>query len=132
MAHGPAGWLATGGPVAGTAQQPVVVTSADGTGWRAAPGTFAGTDLTAAGAAAGQSGYVIVGAQVTGASTFPVAWWSSDLGTWSRVGRPVPGASAPGAPGLGGRGADAGRRGPAVRIRRGGPARDAPGRVDVR
>jgi hypothetical protein len=100
VAHGPAGWLATGGPVSGPAQHPVVVTSADGTVWQAAPpASFAGTNVTVAGAAAGRSGYVIVGTDVTGAGTFPAAWWSGDLSTWTRAGGPAPGAPAPGGPG---------------------------------
>jgi hypothetical protein len=108
VAHGPAGWLATGdtvsaatatGTATGTAQHPVVVTSADGTTWQAAPGTFGGANVSASQAAAGRSGYVIVGAGVTAAGTFPAAWWSGDLGTWSRAGGPAPGAAALGGAG---------------------------------
>ncbi|HEY4465479.1 MAG TPA: hypothetical protein VGN41_22650 [Streptosporangiaceae bacterium] len=100
VAHGPDGWLATGGPVSGPAQPPVVLTSADGTAWQAAPpASFTGTNVTVAGATAGRSGYVIVGTEVTGAGAFPAAWWSGDLGTWTRAGAPAPGALALGGAG---------------------------------
>lgn len=100
VVHGPAGWLAVGGAVPGTAvsgtgQYPVVITSADGTAWRAAGGAsaFTGADVSVSQAAAARSGYVIVGTEVTGAGTFPAAWWSGNLSTWIRASGPAAGAA---------------------------------------
>jgi hypothetical protein len=71
----------------------VVVVSADGRTWSAADRepAFAGGGLTAAQAAAGQAGYVIVGSQrVTGpdgqSRTVAAAWWSAGLDGWHRAG----------------------------------------------
>jgi hypothetical protein len=81
VTHGPAGWLAVGGP------SPVVLTSADGTTWQRASGSVA-QDLAGASAimtAANQSGYVIVGnpAGPAGAAE-PYLLWSSNLASWTR------------------------------------------------
>lgn len=100
VAHGPEGWLATGGPASGTAPHPLVLTSPDGATWQSADGqAFAGTGLAAAQAAAGPAGYVIVGSDVTGTGTFPAAWYSSDLGTWTRASGLTGGATAAGGAG---------------------------------
>ncbi len=95
VAHGPAGWLATGETVSGTGvQRPLVVSSADGTVWRTASGpVLAGEHPVAVQAAAAGPGYVIVGADVTSAGTFPTAWWSADLRTWTRAGGPPAGTA---------------------------------------
>lgn len=86
IAHGPAGWVAVGGVVAGVKQHPVVVTSADGVTWQAADAqhAFASSGTYTSGVAAGKQGYVIVGRQVTGHRTFAAVWWSSGLGGWTR------------------------------------------------
>ncbi len=88
VAQGAAGWLATGETVSGTGvQRPLVVSSADGTVWRTASGrVLAGEHPMAAQAAATGAGYVIVGDDVTSAGTFPTAWWSADLRTWTQAG----------------------------------------------
>jgi hypothetical protein len=96
VAHGPAGWLAVGGTAGASGAlsgHPVVVVSADGRTWSAADRepVFAGDGLTAAQAAAGQAGYVIVGAQrVNGpdgqSRTVAAAWWSAGLDGWHRAG----------------------------------------------
>lgn len=107
VAHGPAGWLATGEALAGTNAYPVVVSSADGHTWAPvrSPGlTRAGA--VAAQAAAGPAGYVIAGRATTAAGTFPAAWWSPDLRTWTQVTGPAPGGSSPGAPASGGTAGD--------------------------
>jgi len=95
VAHGPAGWLATGETVSGTGvQRPLVVSSADGTVWRTASGlVLAGEHPVAVQAAAAGAGYVIVGDDVTSAGTFPTAWWSADLRTWTRAGGPPAGTA---------------------------------------
>ena len=98
VVHGPAGWLATGEAVSGTAQRPLLVTSADGRVWKAlAPRTVVpalmGATAVAAQAAAGPAGYVVVGDETTSAGTFPAAWWSGGLRTWSRAGGPAGGTA---------------------------------------
>jgi hypothetical protein len=84
VAHGPAGWIAVGGVVSGTAQQPIVVTSSDGVTWHAMDGTapFAGPGTFVMGVTASQNGYVVVGMQVSGGRTFAALWWSADLRNW--------------------------------------------------
>ena len=84
VAHGPAGWIAVGGVVSGTAQQPIVVTSSDGVTWHAMDGTapFAGPGTFVMGVTASQHGYVVVGMQVSGGRTFAALWWSADLRNW--------------------------------------------------
>ena len=52
-----------------------------------------GTTVVAAQAAAGRAGFVVVGDETTSAGTFPAAWWSGDLRTWSRAGGPAGGAA---------------------------------------
>ena len=84
--QGGAGWLAVG--YDGIApKRALVVTSTDGTTWQAADGDAAfaashgGQSLTSA-AAAGNGGYVVVGADGPSAA----AWYSADLKTWHRGG----------------------------------------------
>jgi hypothetical protein len=81
VTHGPAGWLAVGGP------SPVVLTSADGTTWQRASGSVA-QDLAGASAimtAANQSGYVIVANMAaSGGSGTAELWWSRNLTSWTR------------------------------------------------
>ncbi|MGD0241991.1 MAG: sialidase family protein [Streptosporangiaceae bacterium] len=102
VAHGPAGWLAVGG-ASGSASgsagsgtgRPVVIVSADGRTWSAADGepVFAGSGLTAVQAAAGRTGYVIVGSQVTAPGrTVAAAWWSAGLTGWHRAADATTGA----------------------------------------
>ncbi len=84
MAYGPAGWIAVGGVVSGAAQQPVILTSADGTTWQpladqavfTAPGTYL------MGVAADRNGYVVVGKRVDGGREFAAMWSSADLRDW--------------------------------------------------
>jgi hypothetical protein len=100
VADGPAGWLATGTALAGTTPHPVVTSSSDGRAWR--PDPVAGltqAHLDAAAAAANRSGYVIVGSATTSAGTFPVAWSSRDLRTWTRTAGPASSQAASSAPG---------------------------------
>jgi len=85
VAHGPAGWIAVGGAVSGTARRPVVVTSSDGVSWHAVgAAVFASPGAFVAGVTAGQHGYVIVGRQVGGGRTIAAMWWSADLRNWVR------------------------------------------------
>jgi hypothetical protein len=88
VTHGDAGWLAVGGVIAAAAEHPVVITSADGGTWAAADRepAFARAGLFTVQAAAGRSGYVIVGRQVRGGHTTAAAWWSTGLTGWRRVG----------------------------------------------
>src|SRR5580704_5201950 len=80
VTHGPAGWLAVGGP------GPIVLTSADGTTWqREAQIT---SDLAGASGlvtAANQSGYVIAANMAaSGGSATADLWWSRNLTSWTR------------------------------------------------
>ena len=80
VTHGPAGWLAVGGP------GPVVLTSANGTTWQREgqiTSDLAGTSGLVT--AANQSGYVILGnpAEGSGAAR-PALWWSPNLTSWTR------------------------------------------------
>ena len=85
IAHGRAGWIAVGGVVSGTANHPVVVTSADGVTWHAVNSSaLAGADLHVNAVAAGKDGYVIVGQEVNGARQAAALWWSPDLKSWVR------------------------------------------------
>ncbi|HEY7260244.1 MAG TPA: hypothetical protein VH589_02025 [Trebonia sp.] len=85
VAHGPAGWIAVGGAVSGTAQLPVVVTSSDGVSWHAVDAAvFASPGAFVSGVTAGQHGYVIVGKQTGGGRTIAAMWWSADLRNWLR------------------------------------------------
>ncbi len=85
VAHGPAGWIAVGSTSAGRATEPVVLGSADGVRWQPvsslAAQAGAGTEFL--GAAAGRSGYVVVGRQMVGGRTFAVLWYSADLRSWT-------------------------------------------------
>jgi hypothetical protein len=84
IAHGPAGWIAVGATSDGGATVPVVLASADGVQWQPvtalATRAEAGTEFL--GAAAGRSGYVVVGRQMVGGRTFAVLWYSADLRSW--------------------------------------------------
>jgi hypothetical protein len=84
VAFGPAGWIAVGDVVSGAAQQPVVVTSADGVTWQALGNmaAFAGPGTYVMGVGASRHGYVVVGRQASGGRMFAAMWWSADLRTW--------------------------------------------------
>ncbi|HEV2451959.1 MAG TPA: hypothetical protein VGS62_08525 [Streptosporangiaceae bacterium] len=110
VTHGPAGWLAVGEVLAGASPHPIVVTSPDAARWQAADAesAFSGSGISVSAAAAGRSGYVIVGRQVIPARTvskttvvngrqkstsqlipahnIAAAWWSPGLSGWSRAG----------------------------------------------
>jgi hypothetical protein len=84
VAHGPAGWVAVGTANSGNAQQPVVLTSADGTTWQAVNSTaFTAPGTSVMGVTASQNGYVVVGKQVSNGRTFAAMWWSGDLRNWT-------------------------------------------------
>ena len=107
VVHGKPGWVAVGG-IAAAPSRPVVVTSADGVSWQAADGepTFGAPGVALSQAAAGRSGYVIVGRQVIPARvvtkttvshrhkqvtrqvvpsrTVAAAWWSAGPAGWVR------------------------------------------------
>jgi hypothetical protein len=109
VTHGPAGWVAVGGTVAGAAVRPIVVGSASGASWQAADSesAFSGPGITVHAVAAGPSGYVAVGQQaipaktttsttghgkhkktvkhVIPAHTASAAWWSAGLAGWHRA-----------------------------------------------
>jgi hypothetical protein len=117
VVHGPSGWLAVGGVVAAAPGHPIIVGSADGASWQAADGesAFAGPGITVRQAAAGRSGYVIVGQQVIPARTIrkttvrrghkkvirqvipsrtvAAAWWSAGLTGWTTAGGDLAGSS---------------------------------------
>jgi hypothetical protein len=105
VTHGTMGWLAVGGVTANAAEHPVVVVSADGGTWQAADGegTFGGSGLFTAQAAANGQGYVIVGHQNIrqpggGKVTVAAAWYSAALTGWQRAGDATAGAlDGPGA-----------------------------------
>jgi hypothetical protein len=102
VVRGPAGWLATGEAESGTAQHPILLTSADGMIWNQTgqdAAAFAGAHVAAVQAAAGPAGYVVVGDVTTSAGTFPAAWWSRDLRTWTRAGGSASGSAAGDNPG---------------------------------
>ena len=108
VVHGSRGWLAVGGVAAGALSRPAVVVSATAGSWQAADGeaAFAGPGIAVSAAAAGRSGYVIVGRQVVPGRTFTksagtgghnhvttqvippqtiaAAWWSAGLTGWAR------------------------------------------------
>jgi hypothetical protein len=95
VTHGPIGWLAVGDVTAAAPEHPVVVASADGTGWQAADGerVFGASGLFTEQAAANARGYVIVGHQnikrvqngrVVVVRTEAAAWWSATLSGWQR------------------------------------------------
>src|SRR5580692_2118642 len=80
VTHGPAGWLAVGGP------GPIVLTSADGTTWQREVQIT--SDLAGASGlvtAANQSGYVIAANMAaSGGSATADLWWSRNLTSWTR------------------------------------------------
>jgi hypothetical protein len=105
--HGPMGWLAVGDVTAASREHPVVVASADGTGWQAADGerVFGAPGLFTEQAAASARGYVIVGHQdieqvragdrqgrVVSGRTDAAVWWSATLAGWQRAGDASAGA----------------------------------------
>ena len=103
VTHGPMGWLAVGDVEAAAPEHPVVVVSADGTGWQAADGerVFGASGLFTEQAAANARGYVIVGHQnvrqvqngrVVAARTEAAVWWSATLTGWQRGGDATAGA----------------------------------------
>jgi hypothetical protein len=84
LTSGSAGWLAIGYNGT-TPRRPLVITSADGTTWRAADSGAAfkakrGTSLATYGAASGPAGYVVVGEDGFSAAT----WRSTELKSWRR------------------------------------------------
>ncbi|HEX8006641.1 MAG TPA: hypothetical protein VF482_09475 [Trebonia sp.] len=93
VTHGTAGWVAVGGATT-TGQQPVVVGSANGRIWGAADGEAAFTQpgLVTSSAAAGPTGYVIVGRQSSGGHTIAAAWSAPGLTGWQRAGDAQAGA----------------------------------------
>ncbi len=94
VTYGASGWLAVGGVTGGTAQHPVVVSSANGSTWVAADaeGAFRGPGLFTEQAAAGPGGYVIVGYQVISGRPIAASWWSAGLTGWRRAGDAAAGA----------------------------------------
>jgi hypothetical protein len=80
VTHGPAGWLAVGGP------GPIVLASADGTTWqREGQITSDLAGASAVMAAANPSGYVIAANMVaSGGSGTVDLWWSRNLTSWTR------------------------------------------------
>jgi hypothetical protein len=119
VVHGGAGWLAVGGEgsragmvvpvgaggpldsaIALAGQQPILLTSPDGTTWRPAAGStsLAVPDLTLTGAAAGPSGYVVAGIRDDHGQPVAALWWSANLTSWVPQGAgagPADAASAP-------------------------------------
>jgi hypothetical protein len=97
VAHGPAGWVAVGGPVgSGAGGHPVVVTSPGRQGWTAQDGVqaFSAPGLVTSGAAASARGYVIVGWQRSGSHQTPMAWFSTGLAGWRIAPLPSAGGNA--------------------------------------
>lgn len=83
-AQGGSGWLAVGYDGL-SPKRPLVVTSPDGTTWKAADGDHAfepsgGDQLLTSATAAGTGGHVIVGADGVSSAT----WYSADLRSWRR------------------------------------------------
>jgi len=85
VTDGPAGWIAVGTTSDGSSTEPVVLASADGVRWQplTSLAATAGTGTEFLGAAAGRSGYVVVGRQMVGRRTFAVLWYSADLRSWT-------------------------------------------------
>ncbi|HTU71950.1 MAG TPA: hypothetical protein VMG38_00385 [Trebonia sp.] len=97
VAHGPAGWVAVGGPTGSLAGgHPVVVSSPSGQAWTAQDGTgpLDAAGLVTSGVAASARGYVIVGWQGSGSHRAPMAWFSSALAGWRAVPLPSAGGDA--------------------------------------
>ena len=84
VTDGPAGWIAVGTTSDGRSTEPVVLASSDGVHWQPVTSLAAqaetGTEFL--GVAAGRSGYVVVGRQMSGGRTFAVLWYSADLRSW--------------------------------------------------
>jgi hypothetical protein len=95
VAHGPAGWVAVGGP-----GHPVVVVSAGGKAWKAEDGTAAFgapgivTAAVAASGSPGSSEYVIVGARAAGGRSTGKAWYSAGLAGWRPAVVPATGGNS--------------------------------------
>jgi hypothetical protein len=85
VADGPAGWIAVGTTSDGRSTEPVVFASADGVRWQPVTSLAAqaGTGTEFLGAAAGRSGYVVVGRQMISGRTFAVLWHSAELRSWT-------------------------------------------------
>jgi hypothetical protein len=85
VTDGPVGWIAVGATSDGRSTEPVVFASADGVQWQPVTSLAAeaGTGTAFLGAAAGRSGYVVVGRQMIGGRTFAVLWYSADLRGWT-------------------------------------------------
>ena len=85
VTDGPAGWIAVGTTSDGRSTEPVVLASADGVQWQPVTSLAAqaGSGTEFLGAAAGRSGYVVVGRQMVGGRTFAVLWYSADLRSWT-------------------------------------------------
>jgi hypothetical protein len=82
VTHGSAGWLAVGAP------GPIVLTSTDGVTWGVAGGNITKdlVGVSAAAAASGPAGYVIVGKLVApGGGCIADVWWSPNLLIWTRA-----------------------------------------------
>jgi len=90
VAHGPDGWIAVGDAGSGTAQQPVAVTSVDGTSWQSVSTStaFTGPGACVTAVAGGQHGYAVVGKDVavntSGTRVFAAMWPSADLRSWTQ------------------------------------------------
>jgi hypothetical protein len=91
VTRGAVGWVAVGCVTAGSAEHPVVLSSANGVIWSAADGerAFAGTGLSTAQVAARDGVYVIVGYQQVRAGTIAAAWSSAGLSGWQRADTPA-------------------------------------------
>lgn len=95
VAHGPAGWVAVGGP-----DHPVVVVSAGGRAWQAEDGTPAfgapglHTSAVAARGGPGSSAYVIVGWHAADAHSTGRAWYSAGLAGWRPAVVPAAGGNS--------------------------------------
>jgi len=82
VTHGSAGWLAVGFP------GPVILTSPDGSTWKAASGSMVGdlAGVMSISAAAGPAGYVIVGSKLkSGGGCAADVYWSSNLTSWTEA-----------------------------------------------
>jgi hypothetical protein len=97
VAHGPAGWVAVGGPAgSGASGHPVVVSSPGGQAWTARDGlrAFGAPGLVTSGVAASARGYVIVGWQGPAGHQTGMAWFSSGLAGWRVAPLPSAGGDA--------------------------------------
>jgi hypothetical protein len=104
VAHGPAGWVAVGGPELGgttpSPGHPVVVVSADGRTWKTedrtvafgAPGLVA--SAVAAGGGSAGSEYAIVGWQAANGHSTGRAWYSAGVAGWQPAVVPTAGGNS--------------------------------------